>query len=76
MYKLVEVTKEEYIELGSAGVWVNWDWYCPGDWNWSTDEHLLAESCRFTPDPDGLRELKEEEFKFYTRVELDANPTE
>jgi hypothetical protein len=73
MYKLVQVTKEEYIELGSAGVWVNWDWMCPDDWDWSAESNLLAERSMYVPDPDCLRERDGEEFKFYTRVEVNDN---
>jgi hypothetical protein len=69
-YKLVEITPEEYVALGDAGVWVR------------SDPHELTHTDRYHRSEHTYRYWETEKVRWsrmeyrYTRVELDDNHSE
>lgn len=60
--RLVEIDYDTYVELGKAGVWVNWNPRNPSTSGWLTsDEMLQSDGYRFTKRSDSLR--------YFTRME-------
>jgi hypothetical protein len=63
--RLVEIDYDTYVELGKAGVWVNWNPSSPLSGGLLTPEELL--SCDSYPITK-----KRKSTKYYTRVEDDG----